>query len=328
MFTDLLIALPGCISIVNIIRLTAMLASTLFPMLAMAEIPKVVSDIPTTHALVSAVMGDLGEPILLMQSSASPHDYALRPSQAASLETADIVFWTSAELTPWLNRAIRSIARDTRSIELMKSADTTVLGFRNAVENSDKHEEENTQSTHQHDHDSPTAIDPHGWLDPVNAQGWLRLIATELTLLDPDNKTLYHGNADTESKKIAELITEITEQLHSVRHDTFIVFHDSYHYFENRFNLHSTASISLADGEHPSIKRLNSLRALLAEHPGACVFAEPQFSDRLIKTITRGQDVSVGLLDPLGAQQTPGPSLYRQVIKQLADSISECLATP
>ena len=300
----------------------------LMPLWAMAEVPKVVSDIPTTHSLVSTVMGELGKPTLLMRSSASPHNYALRPSEAASLETADIIFWTSTDLTPWLTRAIRSLAHNTRSIELMKSAGTTVLGFREAAEKSHKNEEHSPRSNHQHDHDSPDTIDPHGWLDPVNAQRWLQLIAAELSMLDPDNTALYQGNAEAESKKIDELISNTAEQLNLIQHPTFIVFHDSYHYFEDRFDLYSTAAISLADGEYPSIKRLNTLRAMLADYPGACVFAEPQFSDRLINTITRGQDVRLGLLDPLGAQQTPGPLLYRQVIEQLADSLLECLSKP
>jgi len=138
----------------------------------MAEAPRVVSDIPTTHSLVSVVMGETGEPVLLMQSNASSHHYALRPSEALSLEKADIIFWTRADLTPWLARATHSLADDARSIELMKSAGTQILGFRDAAVKIAGQADHGRQSTHLHDHDSPGAIDPHGWLDPADAQRW------------------------------------------------------------------------------------------------------------------------------------------------------------
>jgi len=311
-------------------RKTAFLSLILFSSHAAADVPVVVSDTPTTHSLVSSVMGELGSPSVLMPASASPHDYAMRPSEASSLESADIIFWTSSELTPWLVRAMRSLASDAQSIELMKVKDTTTLGFRRFANYPDKTKggpasANKPASEHDHEHHSNGAIDPHGWLDPVNAQKWLGLIARELSLLDPDNAPIYSDNAQKEIKEIDLLMADIATQLDQLEKRTFIVFHDSYHYFEDRFNFYSTAAISLADGEHPNIKQLNTLRRILADYPGACVFAEPQFSDRLIKTITRGQDVTVGLLDPLGALQLPGATLYRAVVKQLADSLTSCL---
>lgn len=299
---------------------TVLLSLILLSSYAAADVPVVVSDTPTTHSLVSSVMGELGTSSVLMPASASPHDYAMRPSEASLLESADIIFWTSSELTPWLARAMRSLASDAQSIELMKAEDTLTLGFRRFVNYPGKAERE-----HSHENLSTVVIDPHGWLDPVNAQKWLKLIANKLSLLDPDNADTYSENAQKEITEIDMLMADIATQLNQLDKRTFIVFHDSYHYFEDRFNFHSTAAISLADSEHPNIKQLNTLRRILADYPGACVFAEPQFSDRLIKTITHGQDVNVGLLDPLGALQLPGASLYRAVVKQLADSLTGCL---
>lgn len=321
-------ALPGSHQIVKIFQILAMLAIMLLPPAIMAKTPKVVTDIPTTHSLVASVMGELGEPVLLMQSNASPHDYALRPGDAASLESANIIFWTSAELTPWLIRAASSLAQDARSIELMKTAGTTTLAFRDSATHGQNQDEANQHHTHNHNEHSSGGIDPHGWLDPVNAQLWLELIVSELSLIDPDNAPIYKSNAAAEIEKINRLMTTVTDQLGTTQHRSFIVFHDSFHYFEDRFNLHSVAAISLSDGEHPSIRRLNTLRSILANYPGTCVFAEPQFSDRLIKTITSGQDVKRGLLDPLGALQSPGPALYRNVIKELANGFSSCLNKP
>ena len=72
---------------------------------AMAEVPSVVADTPVTASLVQQVMGDLGQPVLLLDKGADPHDFQMRPSQARALQNADLLVWVGPELTPWLDRA-------------------------------------------------------------------------------------------------------------------------------------------------------------------------------------------------------------------------------
>ena len=55
--------------------------ASLLPSLVHAEVPKVVTDIPPVHALVAQVMGNLGQPQLLLAKGADEHDFALKPSQ-------------------------------------------------------------------------------------------------------------------------------------------------------------------------------------------------------------------------------------------------------
>ena len=88
------------------------IATLAFALPALAEVPKVVTDIHPVHALVAQVMGDLGTPDLLLERGASEHDFQLRPSQAASLADADLVVWIGPELTPWLNRALDGIGEN------------------------------------------------------------------------------------------------------------------------------------------------------------------------------------------------------------------------
>ena len=59
---------------------------------ALAEVPRVVTDIPPVHALVAQVMGDLGQPELLLAKGADEHDFQLKPSQAGAVADADLVF--------------------------------------------------------------------------------------------------------------------------------------------------------------------------------------------------------------------------------------------
>lgn len=79
---------------------------------AMAEVPSVAVDIAPVHSLVARVMEAVGEPNLIIPASASPHEYSLRPSEAKSLQNADMVFWEDQELTPWLEKSIDTLSQD------------------------------------------------------------------------------------------------------------------------------------------------------------------------------------------------------------------------
>ena len=182
-----------------------LLPCLLLPAVAAAEVPSVAVDIPPVHSLVERVMGDLGTPQLVIQPGASPHGYAMRPSEAEALAQADVVFWVSDGLTPWLAKARQSLAPDAQQVELMESAGTQRLTYRQGAtleahdhDEHHEHEEHEGHGHHEghdgheheqhagHDHHDHSGWDPHGWLDPVNAQAWLDAIATSLAELDPD----------------------------------------------------------------------------------------------------------------------------------------------
>ena len=76
----------------------------------LAEVPAIVADTPVTASLVQQVLGDLGQPVLLLDKGADPHDFQLRPSQARALQDADLLICVGPELTPWLDRAATQIA--------------------------------------------------------------------------------------------------------------------------------------------------------------------------------------------------------------------------
>ncbi|MEL0007906.1 MAG: zinc ABC transporter substrate-binding protein, partial [Luminiphilus sp.] len=92
---------------------------------AMADVPNVAVDIAPVHSLVARVMQGVGEPSLIVAPGASPHEYSLRPSEATALQEADLVFWLSPNLTPWLDDAIDTLASDAAVTQLLEVNGTT-----------------------------------------------------------------------------------------------------------------------------------------------------------------------------------------------------------
>ncbi|WP_373027909.1 zinc ABC transporter substrate-binding protein [Sulfitobacter sp.] len=316
---------------------------------AWADVPRVATDIAPVHSLVAQVMAGLGTPDLTIPPGASPHSYAMRPSEARALAGADLVVWVGPSLTAWLGDPIETLAGDALHLELEDVAGTFVLENRTGVAfevhdhadddaghddqaddaGHDDHADEAAHDTHDtqegHDH-AAGAIDPHLWLDPVNASLWLGAISDALGQIDPDNAQTYAANAAKGQAELAGLQTRIQAQLAPVQGRPFAVFHDAYHYFEARFGVEASAALSLSDGSAPSAARLDDVRDVVQSINAVCVFTEPQFNPGLVAALADGRSLKSAPLDPLGAGLTPGPALYGEVIQGLATSFENCLS--
>src|SRR5687768_5145077 len=103
---------------------TALLTSTTL------AAPSVVTSIKPVHSLVAAVMAGIGEPTLIVKGSASPHTYALKPSDAGALEAADIVFWTGHGMELFLGEALETLATRAQVVEMAESPGIELLPVR------------------------------------------------------------------------------------------------------------------------------------------------------------------------------------------------------
>ena len=291
-----------------------------------ADVPQVTTDIPVTHSLVTRVMAGIGTPDLIVNRGASPHDYSLRPSNAASLEAADLVFWISNGLTPWLDDALNTLARNAKVIELMDAKGATVLPFRDgATFETHSHRHKHDEDGHDEDEHATVNIDPHGWLDPDNGKTWLDVIATELSKIDPENTDIYFDNVSQGKTDIDAVISEIDATLATFRGTNFIVYHDAYQYFERRFDVLAAGSISMGDVSDPSPARIAEIRQTVEELDMTCVFSEPQFNPELVATVVDGTKARARVIDPLGTHLTLGADFYLNLLRNIAQTMASCL---
>ncbi len=290
-----------------------------------ADAPRVAADIAPVHSLVARVMEGVGSPELIVSSGASPHEYSLRPSEASALQAADVVFWVSPLLTPWMGDAITGLSGAAVVTELVQVEGTTTLDFREGAmfEEHEHHGDEHHGD--EHDGDEHDGHDPHAWLSVDNGMLWLEAIAEQLSDVDPDNAQTYAANALAAQSELEALSMEIESMLEPIRNGRFIVFHDAYQYFERRFDMAAAGAISLSDAQDPSPARIAEIRDRVAEDDIDCVLAEPQFNRGIVDTVLDGTGASTGVMDPLGAELEPGPELYPQLLRNLATTLVQCL---
>jgi len=163
------------------------------------------------------------------------------------------------------------------------------------------------------------------WLDPANALVWLDAIASELGHIDPENAARYRANAKTAKEEISHETHHIEDHLKSVQGKGFLVFHDAYQYFENRFGIFATGSISLGDASKPSPKRLQQLKHHFEEEGIHCVLSEPQYSSKLINSVFGGFKPHIGVVDPIGVDLELGSGLYLELLENIAVGIAQCV---
>jgi zinc transport system substrate-binding protein len=287
--------------------------------------PAVVVSVKPIHSLVAGVMEGVGTPQLLIEGAGSPHSYALRPSQARALDQADVVFWIGDGLEAFLARPLGALSSDATLVALGDAEGLRLLptregGTREAHGEDHEHEEE-----HDHDHG---AVDMHLWLDPQNAAVMVGAIAAALGATDPGRAATYDANATKLRADLAGLDAELAATLAPVHDRPFVVFHDAYQYFEERYGLNAVGSITVDPQRAPGAGRLREIRAELEEHAAACVFAEPQFRPALVETVVEGTGAGTGVLDPLGADLEAGPGQYAELLRALSRSLVDCLGTP
>lgn len=307
----------------RLFRLPLIAALASFATLPAAAAPDVVTDIPPVQSLAARIMQGVGEPASILPPGATPHGYSMRPSEAARLEAADIVFWVGEGLTPWLEDAVESLAADAVSVELMEAPGVALLAF--GEEGHGDHDDDHGRKD-EHGHEHHGDMDPHIWLDPANGKAVLAEMAARLAALDPANADAYRANAAAGAVELDALAARVEALVAPVRGKAFFTAHDAYRYFEHRFEIESAGSVALSDAAPPGPARLHRIRSEMREHGALCVFIEPQLDPKLARTAAEGSGARIAVLDPLGADLEAGPGLYPALIENLAQSLADCLA--
>jgi zinc transport system substrate-binding protein len=308
-----------------------------------ADAPKVVVSIKPVHSLVAAIMQGVGEPKLIVEGAASPHTYSLKPSNAKTLENADVIFWVGHGLEAFLEKPLEALASKAKVVELDDAPGLQKLTFREggafeAHDDGDHHEPEGEKhaahdhdkgekpEAHEHHHDEGE-FDMHLWLDPANAKAMAAEIEKTLAAADPAHAATYAANARALDARLDALDTELAATVAPIKNKPFVVFHDAYQYFEHRYGVKVAGSITVSPESLPGAERISEIHAKVKQLNATCVFAEPQFEPRLVKVVTEGTAAKSATLDPEAATLAEGPDLYFALMRGIATSLKTCLDT-
>ena len=313
----------------------------------------IVTSIKPLGFIASAIANEVTDVDVLVPTGASPHDYNLKPSDAQKLKSAEMVVWIGEDVDLFLDKSIDDLdykkvltIKDIAAIEpfLMKGEHHHHHGEGDAHEHSHEghhhaheghdhkhahgdhdHKHDHAHEGHEHHHDDDASINWHVWYSPDISKVVAQRIAAKLVKQYPEKKALIEKNVAEFDRTLAETSVKIKAQLESVKDKGFYVFHDAYGYFNQAYGLNQTGYFTINPLVAPGAKTLAKIKEEIAEHKVSCLFAEPQFTPKVIESLSKATQVKVGRLDPMGDSVKAEGNPYAAFLQFTADSYSQCL---
>ncbi|AKH89389.1 zinc ABC transporter substrate-binding protein ZnuA [Edwardsiella tarda] len=303
----------------------------------------VVTSIRPLGFIAAAIADGVMPTQVLLPDGASPHDYALKPSDIKRLRDADLVVWIGPEMESFL-------VKPTQQLEKSKNLSLSTLPTVRSqlIEGDDDDHDHHSSQSEKHAEKSESAeshivtngaqtglaadhADDHGqynmhiWLSPAIAKQVAIAIHDRLVQQSPQNREKLDVNLRKFEQQLEQTQTKVAMMLRPVQGKGYFVFHDAYGYFENAFGLTPLGHFTVNPEIQPGARRLHQIRTQLVEQKAVCVFAEPQFRPAVISAIAQGTPVRQGTLDPLGSAIPLSADSYQVFLTTLAHQYSSCL---
>ena len=279
--------------------------------------------------IANAITDGVTETQVLLPVSASPHDYSLKPSDVEKLKSAELVVWVGHGLESFLEKSVEKLP-ESKVLELGEvPAIEEIIEATHHEDHEHDHDHDHGHHQHAHGHDHhghDHSHDWHIWLSSDASKIAAEQIADRLTQLYPTKKAKIAENLAKFKTAVDAKTVQLKAQLEPVKGKGYYTFHEAYGYFESTYGLNPLGSFTINPTVAPGAKTLAKIKEHIAEHKAVCLFAEPQFTPRVVESLSKGTQVGVGQLDPLGAKVKMSAEAYPQFLQGIADEFTKCLA--
>ncbi|MEX6667372.1 zinc ABC transporter substrate-binding protein ZnuA [Pseudomonas sp. W2-17] len=278
---------------------------------------RVLTSIKPLQLIAAAVQDGVAVPEVLLPPGASPHNYALRPSDVRRVQEADLLYWIGPDMETFLPRVLSGRSKASVPVESLPS-----MHLRHFTASAEHHDDD--EDEHDHDH-RPGSVDAHLWLSSVNARVIAAKMAADLSQADPANAARYESNVKAFSARLDALDAKIKQRVAGISGKQYFVFHEAFDYFEEAYGLKHAGVFAVSSEVQPGAQHVAAMRARLTEFGKTCVFSEPPLRPRLADTLSAGLPVKLAELDGLGGYTPATAQGYEQLLSKLADDLAGCL---
>ncbi|MCY1405074.1 High-affinity zinc uptake system protein ZnuA [compost metagenome] len=320
---------------------------------ALAEV-RLLTSIKPLQLIAAAVQDGAGTPEVLLPPGASPHHYALRPSDIRRVREAELLYWIGPDLEVFLPRVLEGRERPSLAVQELAGLHLRHFGaaHRHAeeehVDEHDEHEHDDhaahdheehdghaahghddhadTAAAEEHDHaHRPGMLDAHLWLLPANARVIAARMAADLAKADPANAARYQANLAAFEQRLAATDARLKARLAPLKDKPFFVFHEAFDYFEEAYGLQHAGVFAVSAEVQPGARHVAAMREQLQAAGPSCVFSEPPLRPRLAQTLSEGLPVRLAELDALGFELEAEAGGYERLLENLGDRLAGCL---
>ena len=313
--------------------ISVLFATTMFTAPVLADQLRVVVDIPPVHGIVDGVLGSNASITTLIGSGIDPHNYTMKPSDAAALSKADLIVLIGEALTPSLAEKLPSLANNAKIIELAEVPNVHLIAYEDAHDDieygahhddehhgdHDDHADEKEHNEHEHNGHDHSGVDPHMWLDIDNADVWAHAIAKSASELSPALKSDINANLAA----FEEALIGLKSEMQTITAKPYSVSHDAFGYLEESFGIDHPQAVTNGMGLRPSPSDMANLRAQIEATPPACMIIDPNDHTALAYALAEEYSIKTVEFSQIG-EIVEGENAYLSLMQGAVTAFKTC----
>jgi len=313
LLTVLLLALAGCTNNQNETNDKLSVITSLFPQ----------------YDFVREIGKDKVDVSLLLSPGVESHAFDPTPSQIIAITQSDLFIYTNPEMEPWIDQIVENVKDDGTLILESSKGIQFIEGSHDHSEDEhddEDHDDQNEQDEHDEDH----LVDPHVWLDPLNAKIMVTNISNALIELDPENEAFYTENTNAYLAKLDDLNDTFEEVFNESPNDTIIYGgHFAFGYLADRFDLTILSPYTgFSPDAEPTANAISELIKTIEEKNIKIIFFEELIEPRVANVIAEQTNTTPMLLHGahnVTKQEMDSNITYIEIMLENAEKLKEAL---
>lgn len=250
---------------------------------------QVVTTVAPITSIVANIAGDRADVHGIIPEGQDSHTYEPKPSVAALMSKADIVFVNGLKLEdPTKQIARQHVSKDGQIVEL----GTLTL----------------SPAEYIYDDSFPKSggkPNPHLWTDPPMAKCYAAIAASTLAAADPSNAEYYQRNFARYGAKIDVLDQLMTDATATVpaQNRKLLTYHDAYAYFATHYGWKVIGAIQVSSFEDPTPREVTAMVKQIKAEKVPAIFGSEVFPSPVLRQLAT--ETGVKYIDKLRDDDLP-----------------------
>lgn len=237
---------------------------------ASGEVSSVYVSFYPLYEFVSCIVGDVYPVVNITPPGGEPHEQELSVKTLKGISGAKAVFVNGLGLEEWID-------------DVPSYLSDKIFTVTNDV---DPRYEDGT-------------IDPHVWLNPLNAIKMVESACETLMEIDEENEDVFRLNADSLIERLMALDSELMASAEPLAQKTICVSHAAFGYLTDRYGFTQLAINGLSPEEEPTSSGIALIIEAVSIYGISTVFYEENVSSKIAETIAKETGCQTDTLNPI-----------------------------
>lgn len=260
---------------------------------------KIVVTIYPLAEFSSRIVGNNASVTQLLPPGREPHHWEPSPADMKRIYDAQVFIYHGAGMEPWVEKILPAL--QDRKIKIVKATEKTELLTFVEEESLGVTKFLGSTSAGEHNHGDQEGVDPHVWLDPVQAKSIVSYIAQEIATVDAPNADCYRNNAQTVLDELEQIHQEYSAAVSQFQRQDLVVSHAAFGYLAHRYELCQIPVLGLTPEQEPDAATMAIIVDFTRKQNIKYIFYEAMVSPKVAETIARDTGAKTLVLHPIGA---------------------------